>query len=372
MSGKFSPDRLAYKLALWWAAARKHPSRSDNHEPRTILVGATTFLGDLLMSAPLIAALRQRYPQAKLAVLVRPEYRGLAACIPGVDAVLEERHSWRWLHRQRRQQDGYDLAVAALESRILPLLAALGARTIVAYPDPKGRYRRLIDRPVAFPADRPQHLARLLLRLADAENAALSPPYLDTSKLPPFAGTPAVPFAVIHCGARSALRRWPPERYAIVAAACIEMGFQVVFSGAAGDGPAIASIKQDLPADQLLDLSGKTSLPQLAKLIERAALVIGPDTGVLHLAKALGRPSAVIIGQGQVEMFGPDSLYGPAAYFCIGDLSCRDKHTVHGQYAPWINTCSRNTCILPEPRCLLGIGASEVAAAVRRLLAARA
>lgn len=365
-----SPDRMAYKLALTWSSARKRAS-SDDREPSSILVGATTFLGDLLMTAPMIVALKHRHPNARISVLVRPEYRELAACIPGVEHVLEERHSWRWLHEQRRVYGGFDLAVVALESRILPLIAALGARTITAFPDPKGRHNHLIDRAVAFPTDQPRHLSRLLLGLVGAENQVLAPPYLDLSKLPPYASTPDTAFVVVHCGARSALRRWPPERYRQVAAACIAEGYHVVFSGAAGDSPAIALIRQGLPADRILDLSGKTSLLQLAKLIARAALVIGPDTGVLHLAKVLGRPAAIIIGQGQLEMFGPDALYERAAYFYIDNLPCRDKHTLHGQHAPWINTCSRSVCVLPEPRCLLEVGAAETAAAVRRILASQ-
>jgi len=368
MMRKLSLDRIAFKLALLCPSASKRARRDGI--PRSILVGATTFLGDLLMTAPMIVALRNRYPQSRIVVLVRPEYRELAACIPGVDEVLEERHSWHWLRKTRQAQGDYDMAVVALESRIVPLLAALGARSIVAYPDPKGRYRRLVDSPQPFPTDKPRHLARLLLRLVGAENDSLAPPYLDLSRLPPYGGIPHHPFVVIHCGARSALRRWPPARYHQVAAACIADGFLVAFSGTASDGPAIAQIRQGLAEDRTVDVSGKTTLPQLAKLIERAALVIGPDTGVLHLAKALGRPAAIIIGQGQLEMFGPDALYEPATYFYIDALPCRDKHTVHGQYAPWINTCSRSACILPEARCLLEVEAGDVVAGIRRILMA--
>jgi hypothetical protein len=251
MMRKLSLDRIAFKLALLYSSAGKRPRGAA--APRSILVGATTFLGDMLMTAPMVMALKRRYPQARITMLVRPEYRELAACIPGIDDVLEERHSWHWLRKTRQGHGGYDLAVVALENRIVPLVAALGARAIIAYPDPKGRYRHLISDPVAFPTDQPQHLARLLLRLVGAEHDCLTPPYLDISGQPPFAGTPSEPFVIIHCGARSAFRRWPPARYHQVAAACIAEGYHVVFTGTAEDGPAIALIRQGLPADKVLD-----------------------------------------------------------------------------------------------------------------------
>jgi ADP-heptose:LPS heptosyltransferase len=366
MMRKLSLDRIAFKLALLYSSAGKRPRGAA--APRSILVGATTFLGDMLMTAPMVMALKRRYPQARITMLVRPEYRELAACIPGIDDVLEERHSWHWLRKTRQGHGGYDLAVVALENRIVPLVAALGARAIIAYPDPKGRYRHLISDPVAFPTDQPQHLARLLLRLVGAEHDCLTPPYLDISGQPPFAGTPSEPFVIIHCGARSAFRRWPPARYHQVAAACIAEGYHVVFTGTAEDGPAIALIRQGLPADKVLDLNGKTSLPQLASLIAHAALVIGPDTGVLHLTKALGRPAAIILGHGQLALYGPDTLYQQISCFYVDHLPCRDKHTVHGQYAPWINTCTRSACVLPEPRCLLEVEANDVVAGIRRTL----
>jgi hypothetical protein len=59
---------------------------------------------------------------------------------------------------------------------------------------------------------------------------------------------------------------------------------------------------------------------------------------------------------------------GAAAPRYVDHLPCRDKHTVHGQYAPWINTCTRSACVLPEPRCLLEVEANDVVAGIRRTL----
>jgi ADP-heptose:LPS heptosyltransferase len=118
---------------------------------------------------------------------------------------------------------------------------------------------------------------------------------------------PAVPVAegvtIVHPGAKSPSRRWPPERYAEVARHLHAAGHHVVITG----GPA----EQDLTAKVAADAGlGAESLPgtdlgSLAGLIAHARLLISGDTGVSHLATAYGTPSVTLFGPMSPARWGP-------------------------------------------------------------------
>jgi ADP-heptose:LPS heptosyltransferase len=110
---------------------------------------------------------------------------------------------------------------------------------------------------------------------------------------------------VIHPGAASAARRWPPERFAAVARSEHDRGRSVLVTGAPGEEPLarrVASLA-GLPAWSVL--AGRTGLAELAAVIAAAGRVVCGDTGVAHLATALGTPSVVLFGPTSPAEWGP-------------------------------------------------------------------
>jgi ADP-heptose:LPS heptosyltransferase len=100
-------------------------------------------------------------------------------------------------------------------------------------------------------------------------------------------------FVAIHPGAMEPARRWLPAHFAAVADHFASEGWQIVLTGTADEAPIAAEVEQVMrwPA---LNLAGRTSLGALAAMLARADLLITNDTGVSHLAAALGVPSVVI------------------------------------------------------------------------------
>jgi heptosyltransferase-1 len=126
----------------------------------------------------------------------------------------------------------------------------------------------------------------------------------------------ARPIALIAPGAGWGAKRWPPERYAVVAEGLKQRGFHVLANSGPGEEHLAATIVAGGAAVTLT-----TTLPQLIAVMRRVALCIAGDTGPLHLACALGRPVVGIYGPTDPTRNGP---YGALARVLRSPGSRRD------------------------------------------------
>jgi ADP-heptose:LPS heptosyltransferase len=110
---------------------------------------------------------------------------------------------------------------------------------------------------------------------------------------------------VVHPGAASGARRWPAGRFAIVAAAERACGRAVVITGGGNERPLALTVARNagLPPDAVL--AGRTDLLELAAVVGHAGRVVCGDTGVAHLATAMGVPSVVLFGPVSPRHWGP-------------------------------------------------------------------
>jgi ADP-heptose:LPS heptosyltransferase len=90
-------------------------------------------------------------------------------------------------------------------------------------------------------------------------------------------------------------KRWPPQKFAALAKRLRDKGLACVAVGTGLDAEAIAVIKAFVP--ETVDLCGKTNLFELAGILRRAAIVIGNDTGPLHMAAALQTPTVALFSE---------------------------------------------------------------------------
>jgi ADP-heptose:LPS heptosyltransferase len=97
----------------------------------------------------------------------------------------------------------------------------------------------------------------------------------------------------LHPGASVADRRWDAQHFAAAADALTDRGLRVVLTGVEAEGRLAAAVTDAMSA-RALDLTGSTSLGAMAAAVRDAALVICNDTGVSHLAAALGTPSVIV------------------------------------------------------------------------------
>ena len=115
-------------------------------------------------------------------------------------------------------------------------------------------------------------------------------------------------------------KKWPERHYASVAARHIEAGGQVWLFGSKNDSEACATIAAELPSDSVVSLAGKTSLQQAVALLSQVQKVVSNDSGLMHVAAALGRPLVALFGSTSPDYTPP---LGEQCAVIKADIDCR-------------------------------------------------
>jgi heptosyltransferase-2/heptosyltransferase-3 len=108
----------------------------------------------------------------------------------------------------------------------------------------------------------------------------------------------------IHPGSGAAIKRWRSGAWAELIHALTAPGEPVILTGGGAERELCAAVA-DCTARPVVDLAGRTDLGTLAALFARCRLVLGPDSGPLHLAVAVGTPTVHLFGPASAERFGP-------------------------------------------------------------------
>lgn len=151
------------------------------------------------------------------------------------------------------------------------------------------------------------------------------------------------PLIVIHAGGGglSRARRWSPEKFAAVADALVESHqAQIVLVG--GHDDEAAAVKAAMQSS-VIDLTGQTTLPELAGLLSQADCFIGAESGVMHLAAASGTPVAAIFGPGNAAAWGPWQPNGKVHFIRSGVECSPCSYVGHG--IGLREGCAARTCL---------------------------
>jgi lipopolysaccharide heptosyltransferase I len=163
-------------------------------------------------------------------------------------------------------------------------------------------------------------------------------------------------WVLLQPGARWENKRWPVENFIAVAKqlSAGDPALRFAVLGGRDDAPAGAAISAALPG-RCLDLTGKTSLPEMIEWVRLGTLMITNDTGPMHVAAALRKPLVAIFGPTAPERTGP---YGQLESVVRIDLPC--------------SPCLKSRCAWEKPlACLHGVEVGRVVAAARAKLAGR-
>jgi ADP-heptose:LPS heptosyltransferase len=335
--------------------------------PRRILVAHHLNAGDTLMLTPLLAKLRERFPDAEVVLAVRRPLLPLYSGRPyGVRALAYESRDAASLEGFYGG-DGFDLALVPGDNRYSWLAAAAGARWIVAFGG---------DRPAAksWPVDelRPYRARPAAWgdMVADLVDGASPRPY-DRADWPapacaPFEA-PAGRYAVLHVEASTPLKHWRDADWLSLAERLSGSGIQPIWSA----GPAGAAMLGRIDtAGRYRALGHSLDLAQLWRLIAGAALLVCPDTSVMHIGRLTGTPSVALFGPSSATLFGPGEFWRamPCLAVTVADFPCRDQNRLFKRRIEWIRRCQRSTAECGEPSCMHAIGLEEVARAAAELL----
>ncbi len=281
-------------------------------------------LGDIIHSLPVLTALRRRYPHAHITWIVNRTYEPLLRGHRDLDDILPfdrraSHHGWRaaarsWLSFLRElRRRRFDLAIDLQGLfRTAVMMAATGAKRRLGLSTAREgatwTYTDVI--PVAdfnaiHAVDRCWRVAEAL-GVGDAPKEFHIPIAAEARRWAEAAtrGYPR-PWLMIGPGARWITKRWPPQHFAALARrACDAFGGTVFLVGGEEETAAAAIVRRRL-SGPVRDLTGRTTLPRLAALLQRADVMLANDTGPLHLAAALGRPIVAPYTCTSVRLNGP-------------------------------------------------------------------
>jgi exopolysaccharide biosynthesis WecB/TagA/CpsF family protein len=308
----------------------------------TILVVKLSDIGDVLTATPALRALRETFPAARINVLVPPNSAPVLAQSPLVDnVIIFDKFQYdrpidalkpsslaalvRFARDLRRQR--YDCLVILhhLTTRwgtlkYAALALASGAKVRAGLDNGRGWFLTHRMRDHGFGA---RHEVEYWLDVVGtigavtedislqmtigAEDEAFANDQIPPPLSPPYQGEDGgrCPLVAIHpgSGGYSLARRWSAGGFVSVADALVERcGANIVLVGTPADGVSqVASLMRS----EVVNLEGKTNLSQLAAILKRCSLFIGADSGVMHLAAAVGTPLVAIFGPSNHHAWGP-------------------------------------------------------------------
>lgn len=354
--------------ALWRLLGKPWRRRPADDKVGRILIAHHLLLGDTLMLTPLLAALRQRYPQAEIVMLcpkaVAPLYAGRPYGVSVLPWHPADGDSLVPLWQRR----GFDLAFVPGDNRYSWLALAAGARWIVAHGQDRPGWKNWpLDEAHDY-SPTPDSWHGMVAALADsAFDGRFDPadwplPSLAENLRP----TLATPYALLHVGASTPLKHWPNERWLALADWLAGQGIQPYWSGGPGEEKLVAALD---PAGRYPSLAGKLNLLQLAHVMQSASLLVCPDTGVAHLARIVACPTLTLFGPGSYELCGAGRFWQSQPFIALQQpVSCRDQRVMFRREADWISRCGRSTQQCAAPRCMDAISLDAALASCRQLL----
>lgn len=332
--------------------ARGAATRLGDVDARRICLIKPSAFGDVVQTLPLLPVLRERFPQASVSWVIQDGLADLLEGHPYLDEVIrvERRpslHSWRGLLR-RLKQARFDLvfdlqgllrtAVMTAATRA-PLRIGLetareGSRLACHFllPDTGRmvpahlRYWRVAE---ALGMERFRRETVVPILSEDRDWAR--------QRLEPISG----PVLAVHPGARWPTKRWPADKFAVVAAKARRVfGLSPVIIGGRDELPFAGQLghllRRFLPSAPAMNLAGETSLRQLAAILEKADVLLSNDSGPMHLAAGLGTPVVGVFTCTDPRRSGPpgeEHELVSTAVFCAGSYKKRCPHRGHKHMA---------------------------------------
>jgi ADP-heptose:LPS heptosyltransferase len=260
--------------------------------PGDVLVLRALGLGDLLTGVAALRGVRRRWPDHRIVLAAPPAVGDWLVQVGVVDAVLPAAGLAPLAWDGPGGHVAVDLHGRGPQSH--RLLLDTGPRLLVGFDCPAVGHRGPAWRPDEHEVDR-------WCRLVSDAGGPCGPEDLRVDvPAPPRSGE----VVVLHPGAASGSRRWPADRWGALGARLTTTGWAVAVTGGPDERDLCARVAA-LSGAGTVDLSGSLDLPGLASLVAGARLLVCGDTGVAHLATALGTPSVLLFGPTPPAWWGP-------------------------------------------------------------------
>lgn len=313
----------------------------NNKEYTNILIVKLSSLGDVIHALPCAAALRTRFPNAKISWITEPAFASFLPGAPYLDEVLifdkphfstlplKEKIAFIRELGNKLKEKHYDLVLdlqGLFKSAVIAYLT--GCKERLGYCEMR-EMSGLVSRAVCGAHAKEHVIERYLdvVRYLGAEIAEATFPLPELSKerqkikelLQAHGILDTDKLIVMAPGTSWQTKCWPTKYYGELAARLSAEGYRVVVVGAPGEKQLGEEVVLHSKG-QVIDFTGKTTLKQLAALFQRAKLFISGDTGPLHIAVAAGTNIVALYGPTSPDRTGP---YGKHHQVLVANDDCR-------------------------------------------------
>ncbi|OGR62975.1 MAG: hypothetical protein A2X31_04130 [Elusimicrobia bacterium GWB2_63_22] len=292
--------------------------------PLRVCLLQTAFLGDCVLTLPLLKKMKEVFPEASVSVVTRPETREVFAASGLAGEIIEDRKktapsglaefSRLAAELRARSFDAVIIPHRSLRSALLAWRAGIPVR--VGFSSSAGSFFLTHKVPFSWLLHDVERNLALLSPLA--ENLKTAFPGLRS------AAAPAVNGAAVGVNTGSAwpTKRWPAEKWArLIRGLAAEFKTPVLMVGGPGEKDWNAEIERLAGPEHCLNLTGRTSMPELMDAIRPLKVFVSNDSGPMHIAAAMGVPAVGIFGPTTRELgFFP---YGAGNRVVETRLDCR-------------------------------------------------
>ncbi|SMP06726.1 heptosyltransferase-2 [Desulfurobacterium pacificum] len=269
---------------------------------KKILIFQTAFLGDLILTSPLIKSVKKSFPETEVSLVVRKGFKSVFAQSPYLSEIIEFDKKGIFRFSSFLKSKNFDLVISPHRSHRTSLILFLsGIRRRIGF-DKSGFAFLYTDRVKHKMEKRVHEIDRNLNLLTPLKNYSL---IVDNEPELPISDEEAEktakkfklekPFIVLAPGSVWKTKAWLSENFAKVGDYFYKQGFQVVIVGSNKDAPYCQVTEENMKG-KAKNLCGKTTLREFFSIIKRASLVISNDSSPVHAAVSFNTPVVEIYG----------------------------------------------------------------------------
>ncbi len=294
---------------IYWGKQRE----ISELETEKILVRGPNWIGDVMMSLPLLQRLKEKYPESDLDIVARDSVAAIYQHSPVVRKVWELKEK-TYSYPPEVVKEEYSALVVLPKSWRTGLQAGRSGIPRRFGFATRGRGVFFTDRMALGNKDKEIHHARLFFHAAGKSGGPppenLPEPELEISQAWPedLRNPPqGVKYMTVHPGAAyGPAKRWPVEQFRDFLLMVLEqVEIAIVALGVESEKELAEELLGDLPAERSLNLAGKTTLRQCMEVLAGSELMVANDSGLMHLAAGLDTPTVGIFGSTSPELTRP-------------------------------------------------------------------
>ncbi|GBD97253.1 MAG TPA: glycosyltransferase family 9 protein [Nitrospirae bacterium] len=349
-------DRIMGKFFIFLLPGTKINHKDASKKINRILIIRPGGIGDAVLLLPAINALKRELPDLKIDILSEKRNTGIFGLSENIERIYLYDKGFDFIRSLRNR---YDVVIDTEQWHRLSAVAAYLNRAPVRIGFDTNERRRLFTHKIPYSHDDYEvfsffHLIEPLIHKIpefDSEEPFLEIPPESTFSLFTVPAEEKERIISIFPGASVDERRWGGDRFGKAARILNDKGYKIVLLGSSAEKADAAAIKQNTYG--CIDLTGRTDLRDTALILKMSRLLLTADSGLMHIAYAVGTPTVSLFGAGMEKKWAPRGKHNIVLNKYLSCSPC----TKFGYTPP----CKRNV------ECLSSISVNEVVNAIENI-----